>query len=58
MPKDRLFVEQVEKLSYSEDSDEGKWTIGIGNPEFGSGMEYMGRLLDSARSGLRDMGVW
>lgn len=58
MPKDRLFVEQVEKLSYSEDSDEGKWTIGIGNPEFGSGIEYMGRLLDSARSGLRDMGVW
>lgn len=58
MPKDRLFVEQVERLEYSEDPDGGQWKIGIGKPEFTSGMDYIGARLDETRVGLKELGVW
>lgn len=55
MPKDKLFVEQVEELSYT--AGEG-WSIGIGKPEFNSGMDYVSQLLEDTRAAVKDQGVW
>lgn len=55
MPKDKLFVEQVEKLNWT--SEEG-WSIGIGKPEFNSGLDYISKLADDTRAALKDQGVW
>lgn len=58
MPKDKLFVEQVEGLKYTETADDGGWEIEIGKPEFASGMEYVSQRLDETRMALKDQGVW
>lgn len=58
MPKDQLFVEQVESLEYEEDIDGNNWEIGIGKPEFASGLSYIGQQLDNTKAGLKELGVW
>lgn len=58
MPENKLFVEQVEELSYSEsDSSEG-WSIGIGKPEMTSGLGYVSNLLENTRETVKEQGVW
>lgn len=58
MPKDKLFVEHVEGLDYSESTDEGGWEISVGKQEFSSGLNYLGQLLEDTKGGLRELGVW
>lgn len=58
MPEDRLFVEMVESLTYSESDDERGWEIEVGETEFASGLEYMSRRADRLRQALQDQGVW
>lgn len=58
MPENQLFVERVEKLRYSTNSDGRGWEITIGKPEYASGIEFVSRRLDALTGGLRELGVW
>lgn len=58
MPENKLYVEQVDALAYTLDSDGGGWEITVGDPDFKTGVEYLGDLMERTREGLREMGVW
>lgn len=58
MPKDKLFVEQVQGLRFSSSYDDNQWEITIGSPEFDSGLAYVAKKLNETRAGLKELGVW
>lgn len=58
MPKDQLYVEQVQELTYRSSPDERDWEISIGKPEFASGIEFVQNRLEHLTSSLREQGVW
>lgn len=58
MPKDKLFVEQVERLAYSSNEEGMGWEVEVGMPELTTGIDYLARRYEQLTSGLRDLGVW
>lgn len=58
MPKNKLFVEQVEELEYTKSKDEDGWGITIGKPEFTSGLAYLAKRYERTTAGLKELGVW
>lgn len=58
MPEDKLYVNQVQELTYRSSSDDKDWEISLGKPEFSSGLEYISERLERLTSGLKDVGVW
>lgn len=58
MPENKLFVEQVQKLTYTVSADDQGWEIELGKPEFTSGFSYISRILTDTKEALKDQGVW
>ena len=58
MPKDKLFIERVEGLSYSDNGKEAGWEIEIGKPDFKSGISFLAQRYENLTGGLRDLSVW
>lgn len=58
MPKDKLFIEAVDKLTYTRSDTEQGWEIEIGKREFDSGLTFLTRKLEDFSAGLKERGLW